>query len=144
MPQDKRVGVGTALILIRASLEKGDRQILLLKRQGSHNAGMWGLPGGWMDYEDFQIPLAVLREVEEEIGLVRITYPQFYTVTTELQPELGIRSVTLFYRSDFLSGVEPQIMEPHKCSDMGWFSRGELPQPLVPGLDAVIQSSLRG
>lgn len=53
----------------KAIVRHGDR-ILLLRRadSGSHDPGLWELPGGKMNYGE-QLPEALAREVAEETGL---------------------------------------------------------------------------
>lgn len=66
MPIDPRVSVGVAAIVVRKN-----SQVLLLKRQGKHAAGLWSLPGGWVDFGE-ELETAVVRELREETGLREI------------------------------------------------------------------------
>lgn len=133
MPRPNDVGVGTAALILR------DCKVLLLKRQGSHAAGLWAVPGGWIDKTDCDLTLSLKREVEEEIGVnCRIDSPSPEAVTTEDHGEF--RSVTLYYIC-FLDG-EPQIIEPEKCSELKWFGWKEVEEmgeaAFFPGLYGIL------
>lgn len=54
------VGVGGLIV--------EDGEVLLARRAGRHDKGMWALPGGFVE-RDESIEEAVLREVREETGL---------------------------------------------------------------------------
>lgn len=128
MPRPDNVGVGLCVLIFN---EKGE--VLLLKRQGAHRTGHWAGPGGWIDREDKTLSGAALREVSEELNLTLVGMPRFVVATTEDQPELDCRTVTLYYSSSCFLGT-PKIMEPEKCSEIGWFPTNKLPSPLFPGL----------
>ena len=127
MPRPNNVGIGTALILFNNL-----GQVLLGKRRGSHRAGYYSVPGGWLDREDKSIEAAVVRETAEETG-VTVSTAQPFCWTTEDHPEIGVRTVTLFhtsYTNDWL-GI-PQLMEPEKCEGWYWYDLSNLPSPLFP------------
>lgn len=132
MPRPNDVGVGICVIVrnIRG-------QVLLMKRAGAHAAGCWAGPGGWVDRSDEDLEDAVRRELQEEVGLELTNEPALFCATTEDQQDLECRTVTLYYLVDWWLG-EPRILEPNKCSELGWFSLRELPQPLFPGLEDVL------
>lgn len=131
MPRPNDVGVGVAAVIVR------DKKVLLLKRKGAHAAGKWSVPGGWIDRVDISIPTVVAREIHEETGLY-VTETQLYTVTMEDHEDLNCRTVTVYHRVWEVSG-EPKIMEPEKCSEIGWFSWDEIVKlDLFPGLMNVL------
>ena len=62
MPGQVCVGVGAIVI------DEATGCVLLGRRKGSHGAGTWALPGGWLEKgEEFEA--AAVRELEEETGL---------------------------------------------------------------------------
>ena len=130
MPRPNDVGVGVAALILR------NKKVLLLKRKGAHAAGKWAVPGGWIDREDGSVPGVVEREVLEEVDLL-VNTSKLYTVTTEDHKDLDCRTVTIYYRT-WTSG-ETRIMEPEKCSEVGWFGWDELPDELFPGLYKVLR-----
>ena len=66
------IGVGGAVVR--------DHQLLLVRRASRHGRGNWQLPGGFIE-PDETIAQAVVREVEEEAGVVG-----------EVEAVLGLRS----------------------------------------------------
>lgn len=133
MPRPDDVGVGTAALIIR------DGKVLLLKRQGSHAAGLWAVPGGWIDRSDYNLVKAVKREVLEEIGTeCLVSHPEPVAVTTEDHEDF--RSVTLYFQCYVYD--EPEIMEPTKCSQIEWLTWEEIrnfcESQLFPGLYNVL------
>jgi mutator protein MutT len=66
------IGVGGAVVR--------DGRLLLVRRASRHGRGNWQLPGGFIE-PDETIEQAVVREVEEEAGVV-----------TEVEAVLGLRS----------------------------------------------------
>jgi len=51
-----------------AAIVESDGRILLVRREREPRKGYWGLPGGFADYRE-SLEQALLREVEEEVGL---------------------------------------------------------------------------
>jgi 8-oxo-dGTP pyrophosphatase MutT (NUDIX family) len=142
MPRPSDVGVGTACIIYKIVGRKFE--VLFMKRQGAHCAGQWAVPGGWLDRPDETTQAAVCREVEEETGLIlEKSKVHQYQWTTEDHPSIGCRSVTLYHTVELPDGQEPQIKEPHKCSEMRWVGFDELThyvkgEPMFPGLDKIL------
>jgi len=142
MPRPSDVGVGTACLIYKVIGSKFE--ILLMKRQGAHCADQWAVPGGWLDRPDETTSGAVCREVAEETGIIlEKSLVCHYKWTTEDHPSIRCRSVTLYHTAKLPDGQTPQIMEPHKCSEMRWVGFSELVslmkiEPMFPGLDSVL------
>ena len=135
-PSDVSVGVG--LIIARRSPEAtgpADIEVLLMRRAGSHAAGVWAVPGGWVDADDRHPIDTVRREAVEEVN-VSIRHAKLVGVTSE--DFVDFRSVTLYYLACAWNGEwqgEPKICEPHKCTELMWHPvRKRIPQPAFPGL----------
>lgn len=147
MPKPNDVGVGTALVILRyASTPKttiGSLEVLLGLRMGSHAAGCWNVPGGWMDRADVSSDAAVIREAKEETGLV-ISYVKPLFWTTEDHADLQVRTVTLWHvsRPSEWKG-EPTVMEPKKCREWKWFALDALPAPLFPNTGPALIKAVR-
>lgn len=119
MVERPKVGVG---ILVR----KEDK-FLLLKRKNAHGEGSWCFPGGHLEFNE-EINDCAMREVEEETG-IKIKNPQFLGITNDMFKNEGKHYITIFVISDHEEG-EGRIMEPEKCTDIGWFDINNLPSPL--------------
>lgn len=144
MPHDKRVSYGVAAV-IACSFD-----VLLLKRKGSHAAGHWACPGGWVDFGE-RSRETVVREGREELG-VELEVLQFLTTNEQVFPaevvgpmfvaKQELQSLTLYYLARITEGT-PAIKEPHKCEELRWVDIRKpetWPTPMFPGLREVFDS----
>jgi len=118
LPQNSIVRVGVAVFVFR------DDRFLMLQRTGSHGAGTWSLPGGWMDFGETPEATAV-RELDEETG-VRIIHPMVFHRSNDIFPVDGKHCLTLWVRSAW-DGGDAEIKEPDKATGIGWFTFDRLP-----------------
>lgn len=92
MPGQVCVGVG-ALVIDEAS-----GRVLLGRRKGSHGAGTWALPGGWLEKGE-EFAAAAVRELEEETGLTMADLGPTRTVVPFVSNNVmkgdGVHSVTV-------------------------------------------------
>ena len=115
-------GVAISIIVMK------DKKILLLKRQGgATGVGTWSMPGGGVEFMEDPLE-AAKRELLEETGL-RATNFQLLGYSNDTHPKEKLHYVTFTFFTDQFDG-EPYIAEPHKCSELGWFSPHDLPSPL--------------
>ena len=115
-------GVAVSVIVVR------DRKILLMKRQGgSTGVGTWSIPGGGVDFMEDPVQ-AVARELQEETGLLANDF-ELLGYTNDTHAKEKLHYVTFTFYTDKFEG-EPKIMEPHKCSEIGWFDIDNLPSPM--------------
>jgi 8-oxo-dGTP diphosphatase len=104
-----------------------DDRVLLLKRANSHGAGSWAPPGGHLDFgESFE--QCAIRETHEEVG-VEIGDLRFLAVTNDAFEAERKHYVTVWLSAKLVSG-EPKIAAPRELSQVGWFARDALPEPL--------------
>ena len=114
-------GVGSGLAVF------SDGKLLLCKRLKAPEAGHWSIVGGKVDHMEPAAD-AARREAEEESGL-KIHSARFLCLS-EQRIELDRQHwISLIYATDDFSG-EPQLMEPDKLSEIGWYPLDDLPQPL--------------
>jgi 8-oxo-dGTP diphosphatase len=118
MAGESRPGVGVALLIRRGE------QLLLVKRRGSHGAGTWSPPGGYLEFGERPEECAI-REAREETA-VDVGDLRFLGITNDIFPE-GKHHVTLWFEAGYLSG-EPRVAE-REASEIGWFAWTDLPEP---------------
>lgn len=108
---------------VAAIITRNNKTQFLLTRRGIPPfKGYWCLPGGHIDrYET--VREAVIREVEEETGLV--FSPQFYGYFDEIMPEHGIHAVVLVFEGLAQGDLKAQIAE---VDEIRWFSSADIAQ----------------
>ena len=96
MPGQVCVGVGALVI------DESTGCVLLGRRKGSHGAGTWALPGGWLEKGE-ELENAAVRELEEETGLTAAELAPTRTVVPFVSNNImkgdGVHSVTVTARS---------------------------------------------
>ncbi len=132
MEQTNRPRVGIGVLVFN-----GEGKVLFMHRTSKHAHGTWAGPGGWLEFgETFED--AARREVKEELDL-EIEDVKVLGVTNHLYEEDNKQVVTVFVKANKFKG-EPKIMEPDKCSEIGWFELGKLPEPLMPAVRVYLES----
>ncbi|MDR7027789.1 NUDIX domain-containing protein [Rhizobium rosettiformans] len=122
-------GLGVGLAILR------DGKLLLCRRIKAPEAGYWNIVGGKVDHME-PAESAARREAEEETGLT-IGAIRYVGITEQLIEADRQHWISLLYVSDDTTG-EPQLTEPDKLSDIGWFDLDALPQPLSVFTQAVL------
>mgnify|MGYP001792281815 CR=1 FL=1 len=116
------VGAGVGAVVFYGST------LLMMQRgeQASHGAGMWTVPGGWIDYGETP-GQAAMREVSEETDLVvQSRMAEAWLATCALHPE-GLQSVTIWVPCDIESQAQPKVMEPGKIARVEWVAIRDIP-----------------
>ncbi|MCB9805676.1 NUDIX domain-containing protein [Candidatus Nomurabacteria bacterium] len=116
-------------------------KVLLQRRENSGFCdGMYGIPSGHV--EENEMPTeSLVREIKEEIDVdftkENIKFSSFnYHMVKD-----GNDYVNLFFVIEKWEG-EPKIMEPDKCSDLGWFSIDDMPENTIEYVKNGILNSL--
>lgn len=119
------IGVGVGAMIFN---DKGE--VLLAKRGAAakNERGCWECPGGGIEFGETMLQ-AIKREVREELG-VEITIDQQLRAIDHLILADEQHWVTTPFVAKLAPGQVPKIIEPHKCDEIGWFSLGDLPEPL--------------
>jgi 8-oxo-dGTP diphosphatase len=101
-------------------------RILLTRRAWEPYAGMWDLPGGFLD--EHELPLDGLRrELAEETGLEVEPTDWFGAFLVAYGEGPGTRTVlNLVWRARVVGGSEEPADD---VSELRWFARDELPPP---------------
>ncbi|HEX3629860.1 MAG TPA: NUDIX domain-containing protein [Candidatus Dormibacteraeota bacterium] len=106
-------------VVAAAVIEERDR-VLLVRRDIEPGRGLWGLPGGFVDWDEHPED-AMVRECREEVG-IGVTPLELLTVLHIRQEEEGI--VGLFYRARLVDGAP---IAGDEVQQVGWFAPDHLP-----------------
>lgn len=130
-PQRKQILVAAAAVI-------RDRRVLLTQRkQGSHLAGAWELPGGKVEHDEDPRD-AVVRELREELG-VDVVVGDILDVTFHRYPEKSV--LLLFYEAVLAQGSpEPQ---PLDVADLKWAGPEDLKDETFPPADVAVLAKVR-
>ena len=119
------IGVGVGAMIVN------DQGQLFLARRGplaKNERGLWEFPGGAVEFGE-RLADALRREIREEYG-IEIQVGRLLDVVDHLLPEEGQHWVSPTYVCTLLSG-SPRILEPGKCSEIGWFAPEAVPTDLT-------------
>jgi mutator protein MutT len=108
------VGVGAAIF-------NGEGKLFITQRgeKAKNERGTWEIPGGSVEFgETFHE--ALKREIKEELG-IEIEILELLGVCDHIIPKEKQHWVSPTFICKIKKGV-PKIMEPEKCSAIGWFS----------------------
>ena len=118
------VGVGVGAMVF------DDQGRVFLAQRGpraGNERGTWEFPGGKVAFGE-KLRVAVAREFAEEYGML-IQVGDLLGVTDHILDEEQEHWVSPTYLARHVLG-EPRILEPEKCTALGWFALSELPEPL--------------
>ena len=107
-----------------ALLEDADGRVLLARRASEPRAGLWDLPGGFME-EDEQPFETLRRELLEETGL-RVEPGEFVGAITDRYGEEGSSTVNLSWTAHIVAG-KPSPADD--VAELRWFAPDQLPAP---------------
>jgi len=119
------IGVGVGAIIV------DDEGRLFLARRGEkakNERGLWEFPGGGVEFGE-RLRDTLAREIREEYG-VAIEVGDLLTVTDHILPDEGQHWVSPSYICRVIAGT-PAILEPDKCSAIGWFTLDAMPADLT-------------
>lgn len=127
-----RIGIGVMIFK--------DGKVLLSKRKGSHGADEYSFPGGHLEYmESFEA--CARRETKEECGVeIKNIRFQFLANVTTYAPKHYVHVGLI---ADWGSG-EPQLLEPERSEEWGWYALDALPSPLFTTCALAFESARIG
>jgi len=112
---------------VGAIVGNDDNELLLVQRADS---GMWLYPTGWADVGYSPAEVAV-KEVWEEAG-IKSEVVRLLAVNDGMR--LGFTRIPLYSTVFHLRAIGGELAaHPLECSDVGFFSRENLPEPLIGG-----------
>lgn len=120
------------------TLRENDLQVLLIRRRNPPFAGMWAIPGGFVDIDE-SLETAALRELEEETGVRDVYLEQFHTFGDPGRDPRG-RTITVAY----LALVRADQIQPRAGDDAAeacWWPTRALP-PLAFDHDRILARAL--
>lgn len=98
--------------------------VLLIHRDHEPEKGKWGLPGGYLDWDE-TVTEAAARELTEETGLTAHDL-QLIGIRSDLSAADGRQNVDLYFYTNKVTGeLQPQVGE---IADIGWFALNALPE----------------
>jgi len=106
-------------VVVAALIEDGGR-VLLVLRDIEPGRGLWGMPGGYVDWDEHPQD-ALIRECREEVQ-VRVEPLDLLPVQHILMDDEGI--VLLPYRARLIAG-DPAAGD--EVQEVGWFRADKLP-----------------
>ncbi len=95
--------------------------------KATNERGCWEFPGGKVDFGE-TLAQAIAREFREEYEM-EIEVIELLHVADHILPAERQHWVSPTFIARPVKG-EPRIVEPEKCSGIGWFALDELPEPL--------------
>jgi len=109
-------------------------EVLLIQRKHDPFAGMWALPGGFVDMEE-TVEQAVVRELEEETGLKVENLKQLFTFS-EIGRDPRGRSVSVTFFG-LAEKDNSSVKGGDDASDAQWFQIDQLPELAFDHIKAV-------
>jgi 8-oxo-dGTP diphosphatase len=100
-------------------------EVLLIKRGHFPFAGMWALPGGFVDMHE-TLEEAVVRELEEETGLKNVPLEQLHAYSDIHRDPRGRNISITFYGSTDLQHSE--VSGGDDAAEARWFAADSLPE----------------
>jgi 8-oxo-dGTP diphosphatase len=108
------------------TLVEGELRILLVKRRNWPFAGMWAIPGGFINMDE-SLEHAALRELEEETGVRDIFLEQLYTFGDPgRDPRTRVITVVYYALID-AARLHVTVRAADDAADARWFPLYHLP-----------------
>ncbi|MFT4287732.1 NUDIX domain-containing protein [Nocardioides sp.] len=143
MTVDRFVVVPAAYVFLLRPGAAGDEVLLQLRGDVPYMAGHWAAAAAGHVERGETAYAAALREAREELGLTAVGL-EFATTMQRHGSEQPIdQRVDFFFTARSWAG-EPELREPEKAHDLGWFRLDALPEPLVPHEAAVLAGLREG
>ncbi|WP_217556762.1 phosphotransferase [Streptomyces sp. GbtcB6] len=105
--------------------------VLLSRRAGdTYASGLLHMPSGHLDGDFEDVVTGVVREAEEELGIIIRPADVRVALVMQHRSPQGHNRTGWFFEVTRWIGV-PRIAEPDRCSQLDWFSLRDLPDDMV-------------
>ncbi len=130
-----RPAVTTDVILIARNPHP---QVLLIRRGNDPFKDCWALPGGFVDMDE-DLPMAALRELNEETGIADVEIQQFKTYGS-VNRDPRHRTISVVYTSIIEAPVKAVGMDD--AAEAAWFAVDQLP-PLAFDHSLIMEEAIQ-
>jgi 8-oxo-dGTP diphosphatase len=110
-------------------------RVLLIRRKNEPHAGMWAIPGGFVEMDE-SLEDAARRELHEETGVQATELEQLHTFGDPNRDPRG-RTISVVY----LARMDPKQLHPRAADDaaaVGWHPLDQ-PPPLAFDHDLILE-----
>ena len=118
------IGVGVGAVIV------SNQGKLFLSQRGplsKNERGLWEFPGGSVEFGE-TLAVALKREMQEEYG-IQIEVGELLDIVDHILSEEKQHWISPTFICRIIQ-CEPAILEPCKCSRIGWFTPDEVPSNL--------------
>jgi len=128
---------------VYAVLRKDDNILLCRRFNTGYKDGQYSLPAGHLNGGETAIA-AACRELEEEVG-IKVSPAQLELAHTmhRMAEEGDHERIDLFFEVHEWTGT-PTNTEPHKCDELRWVRRDQLPENTIDEVNAALQCIDKG
>lgn len=123
-------------VAVHLFMMQEDKVLLLRRYQTGYQDGNYSVPAGHLDGQE-EVVAAAIREGAEECG-VQIA-PEDVQIVGVMHRRAEDERIDFFVAVHKWSG-EVENREPHKCDDLSWFAKSELPDNIIPYVRHAIES----
>ena len=136
-PAEEDSSTGPVVHVVAAALRRTDGCYLLTRRRpGTHLAGFWEFPGGKRESGE-SVPAALIREINEELGITPTTFSPLVQITHHYPPDKTILLDVWMVNS--WSGEA----SPCEGQEMAWVAESDLNAWSLPLADQPVVQALR-
>lgn len=129
------------LAAVHLFLFKRGRVLLARRYNTGYEDGKYSVPAGHLEGNE-TVTQAMIREAKEEVGIT-LKPSDLEVVHVMHRHTPADERVDFFVVAAGWQG-EPEIKEPDKCDQLGWFKAEELPANTIPYIVAALEASQRG